>query len=212
MGVTLAAGASLAWWRDVAAPGLDFESLAALASEAPPGAEGLIFVPYLSGERTPHLDPFARGGFIGLTARHSMAHMTRAVMEGVTFSLKDCLDLILDTGSPVSEIRATGGGARSELWRQLQADIMGLPVYRTVVDEGAAYGAALLAGVAARVFANVADARSLVRVRPDVSVPDERRKNLYERYHSVFKEFYVGAASVMHDLTDLASVRARPEL
>jgi xylulokinase len=212
MGVTLAAGASLAWWRDVAAPGLDFESLAALASEAPPGAEGLIFVPYLSGERTPHLDPFARGGFIGLTARHSMAHMTRAVMEGVTFSLKDCLDLILDTGSPVSEIRATGGGARSELWRQLQADIMGLPVYRTVVDEGAAYGAALLAGVAARVFANVADARSLVRVRPDVSVPDERRKNLYERYHSVFKDFYVGAASVMHDLTDLASVRARPEL
>jgi xylulokinase len=205
MGVTLAAGGSLAWWRDTVVPGLDFESLGALAAEAPPGAEGLIYVPYLSGERTPHLDPFARGGFIGLTARHSLAHMTRALMEGVIYSLKDCLDLILDTGLQVSEIRATGGGARSELWRQLQADIMGLPVYRTLVDEGPAYGAALLGGVAAQVFANVSDACSLIRLRPEVSHPDEGRKELYERYHSVFKEFYLGAASVMHELTDLAS-------
>jgi xylulokinase len=205
MGVTLAAGASLAWWRDTVLPGRDFGVLGALAAEAPPGAEGLIYVPYLSGERTPHLDPFARGGFIGLTARHSIAHMTRAVMEGVTYSLKDCLDLILDTGLDVNEIRATGGGARSELWRQLQADILGLPVYRTQVDEGPAYGAALLAGVAAQVFANTSDACSVIRLRPEVSRPDDARKKLYERYHSVFKEFYVGAAPVMHELTDLAS-------
>ncbi len=205
IGVTLAAGGSLAWWRDTVFPEHDFESLAALASEIPPGAEGLIYVPYLSGERTPHLDPFARGAFIGLTARHSSAHMTRAVMEGVTHSLKDCLDLILNAELEVREIRATGGGARSELWRQLQADIMGLPVYRTLVDEGPAYGAALLGGVAAQVFANISDACSLIRLRPEVSRPDEGRKKLYERYHSVFTEFYLGAASVMHELTNLAS-------
>lgn len=210
MGVTLAAGGSLAWWRDAMFPRLDFESLAALASEAPPGAEGLIFVPYLSGERTPHLDPFARGGFIGLTSRHSGAHMTRAVMEGVAYSLKDCLDLVVDAGVLAHEIRTTGGGARSKIWRQLQADIFSLPVYRAVVDEGPAYGAALLGGVAAHVFAGTSEACSLIRLRPEVCHPDKGRRGLYEHYHSVFKDFYRGAASVMHDLAELASGETGP--
>jgi xylulokinase len=205
LGVTLAAGGSLAWWRDTMFPELDFGSLVKLASKAPPGAEGLVYVPYLSGERTPHLDPFARGGFIGLTPRHSGAHMTRAVMEGVTYSLRDCLDLILATGLNVREIRATGGGARSDLWRQLQADILGLPVYRTVVDEGPAYGAALLGGVAGEVFADVSAACSLIKVRAEVSRPDASRAALYEQYHSIFSEFYRAASPVMHQLAGLAA-------
>jgi xylulokinase len=205
LGVTLAAGGSLAWWRDTMFPELDFEALVKLAAKAPPGAEGLIYVPYLSGERTPHLDPFARAGFIGLTPRHSGAHMTRAVMEGVIYSLRDCLDLVLATGLNVREIRATGGGARSNLWRQLQADVLDLPIYRTVVDEGPAYGAALLGGVAGQVFADVSAACSLIKVRPDVSRPDPARAALYEQYHSIFREFYRAASPVMHQLADLAA-------
>jgi len=210
LGVTLAAGGSLAWWRDTAYPGLDFESIVELTSEIPPGSEGLLYVPYLAGERTPHLDPFARAGFIGLTARHTRAHMTLAVMEGVAYSLRDCLDLAVSNGVRVNQIRATGGGARSERWRQLQADILGLPIYRTVVDEGPAYGAALLGGVAAEVFADIPEACSLVRLRPEISSADAGREELYKRYHSIFREYYSATASMMHQLTRIASDRARP--
>jgi xylulokinase len=142
MGVTLAAGGSFRWWRDVNGS-LDYEALAALAVEAPPGSEGLVFLPYLSGERTPYRDPMARGAFVGLQLRHTRAHLTRAVMEGVVYSLMDCLELVTQLGLPVREIRATGGAARSSLWRQLQADIFGVPIRRNQVDEGPAFGAAL---------------------------------------------------------------------
>jgi xylulokinase len=131
--------------------------------------------------------------------------MTRAVMEGVTYSLRDCLDLILATGLKVREIRATGGGARSDLWRQLQADVLGLPIYRTVVDEGPAYGAALMGGVAGQVFADVSAASSLIKVRPEVSRPDAARAALYEQYHTIFSEFYRAASPVMHQLAGLAA-------
>src|SRR5438128_2807690 len=149
MGVTLAAGGALRWWRDASGSGLDYDAMAELAAQAPPGSEGLVFLPYLTGERTPHMDAHARGAFFGFNLRHSLPHLTRAVMEGVVYSLKDCLDLMTGMRLPVTEVRATGGGARSHLWRQLQADVFGLPVHRTRIDEGPAFGAALLAGVAA---------------------------------------------------------------
>jgi len=205
MGVTLAAGGSLGWWRDAVFPGRDFASLTAEAAQIPPGAEGLLYFPYLSGERTPHRDPFARGGFLGLTTRHTAAHMTRAVMEGVGFSLKDCLDLIAASGVRVQKLRATGGGARSELWRQLLADILGLPVHRMLVDEGPAYGAALLAGVAAGAFADVSESSSVIRERPEADLPNRDRARLYTSYHTVYKQFYPVAAPLMHQLARLVS-------
>lgn len=203
MGVTLSAGGSLAWWRD--ALGGAYDALVASASRVLPGSEGLVFLPYLSGERTPHLDPRARGAFFGLTARHGLAHMTRAVMEGVVFSLRDSLEAFGSLGVPVEQVRATGGGARVDLWRRLQADIFELPVGRTAVDEGPAFGAALLAGVAAGVFADVAEATSLVRLREDTDVPDPERARVYSEYYEVYRSLYGSTVSQMHRLSSLAS-------
>src|SRR5690606_33793312 len=123
-----------------------------------PGAEGLVFLPYLSGERTPHLDPLARGAFVGLTARHTAAHLAREVMEGVVYSMRDGLEIMRGLGLQIEQIRVTGGGARSPLWRQMQADIYGAEVATLGAEEGPAYGAALLAGVAAGVFRDVYEA------------------------------------------------------
>ena len=203
MGVTLAAGGSLRWWRDVNGS-LDYEGLTTLAAQAPPGSEGLVFLPYLSGERTPHRDPMARGAFLGLQLRHTQAHLTRALMEGVVFSLKDCLDLITQLGLPVREIRATGGAARSPLWRHLQADIFGVPIHRNQVDEGPAFGAALLAGVACGVFASVYDACARIALNPDVTQPDPVRSELYTHYHAVYSQLYAATAPSMHRLHDLS--------
>ena len=203
MGVTLAAGGSLRWWRDVNGS-LDYEGLTTLAAQAPPGSEGLVFLPYLSGERTPHRDPMARGAFLGLQLRHTQAHLTRALMEGVVFSLKDCLDLITQLGLPVREIRATGGAARSPLWLQLQADIFGVPIHRNQVDEGPAFGAALLAGVACGAFASVSDACTRIALDPDVTQPDPARSELYRHYHAVYSQLYAATAPSMHRLHDLS--------
>ena len=145
----------------------DFDALVGEAGEVEPGAEGLLFLPYLTGERSPHLDPHARGAFVGLTVRHGRAHLTRAVMEGVVFSMRDGLEVMRGLGTPDDDVRAVGGGARSPLWLQLQADVYGRPIRRTEVDEGPAYGAALLGGVAAGVFADVAEACERVRLRDD---------------------------------------------
>jgi len=203
MGVTLSAGGSLAWWRD--ATGKDFDELVGEAEQVPPGAEGLLFLPYLSGERTPHLDPKARGAFVGLTTRHTIAHMTRAVMEGVVLSLKDSLSTMRDLGVPIEEIRATGGGARSTLWRQLQADVYGLPVRRTVSDEGPTYGAALLAGVAAGVYRDVAEATSVVELREEVTEPDAERLKAYQEYYQVYRSLYPSQREAMHRLSELVA-------
>jgi xylulokinase len=209
MGVVLSAGATLRWWRDVVGGGADYESLASLAAQAPPGAEGLLFLPYLAGERSPYLDPSARGAFFGLSLRHSLAHLTRAVMEGVAFSLKDSLDLVSGLGVPVDEVRATGGGARSSLWRQLQADVFGLPVHRTMADEGPAHGAALLAGVACGAFANVFEAASAVPLSPEVCQPELGRSDLYREYHAEYVRFYSATAPIMHRLVELAAGAGR---
>jgi xylulokinase len=205
IGVTLSAGGSLRWWRDASGSGLDYDAMASLAAQVAPGSEGLLFLPYLSGERTPHLDPDARGAFVGLNVRHSLAHLTRAVMEGVTYSLKDCLDLMIGLGVPVTQVVATGGGARSPLWRQLQADVFGLPIHRAVSEEGPAFGAALLAGVASGVYADVFEASALIRLDPEVTAPDPRLRELYRGYHAAYVDLYAANAQVMHRLGELST-------
>jgi xylulokinase len=146
MGVTNGAGLSLRYFRDTFAPGCDYDALATRAAEAPAGSEGLMWAPYLFGERTPHLDPNARAAFVGITASHTQGHFIRAGMEGVAFSLRETLTLFGELGVPVKAIRLGGGGARSALWRQIQADAYGQPVEVLVAEEGAAFGAALLPG------------------------------------------------------------------
>jgi len=205
MGVTLSAGGSLRWWRDLLG-GLNYDQLSELASTAPPGSEGLLFLPYLTGERTPHLDPHARGSFFGLTARHSKSHMTRAVMEGVVFSMLDSLQIIRELDVGVNEVRAIGGGARSPLWRQIQADIYRLPIKRTVAEEGPAYGAALLAGVASNIYKDVEEACSLIALRDEITQPDESRSDLYAHYYEVYKSLYPNTKDAMHQLSELASM------
>jgi xylulokinase len=203
MGVTLSAGGSLAWWREVL--GRDYEALVGAAEGVPPGSEGLLFLPYLSGERTPHLDPRARGAFFGLTSRHHLAHMTRAVMEGVVFSLRDSLEIMRELKVPVEQVRATGGGARSLLWRQLQADIYGLPIHRTTSEEGPAYGAALLSGVAAGAYGDVEEATSVVALREEASEPDRENAKVYEELYGIYRSLYPATREAMGRLTDLTT-------
>ncbi|MGI9049267.1 MAG: xylulokinase [Rubrobacteraceae bacterium] len=203
MGVTLSAGGSLSWWRETLGKGYD--ELVEAAGKVPPGSEGPLFLPYLSGERTPHLDPGARGAFFGLTTRHTTAHMTRALMEGVIFSLRDSLEIMGELGVEAREIRATGGGAKSPLWRQLQADIYGRPIYRTASEEGPAYGAALLGGISSGVYGSVKDASSLVKLREEVTEPDRESARLYGEHYEVYRSLYPATREAMSRLTDLAA-------
>ena len=202
LAVVLSAGGSLRWWRDVT--GAEYDTLVAEAERTPPGAEGLVFLPYLTGERTPHLDPLASGVFLGLTARHSRGHMTRALMEGVLFALRNGLEIMRDLGVLPKEIRATGGGATSALWLRLQADMYGLPVHRLEIEEGAAYGAALLGHVAAGTFADVDEAASVVRTKPEVTEPDPRTIETYDALHGVYRSVYAPLREDMHRLAALA--------
>ncbi len=204
MAVTLSAGGSLSWWRERLGAGAGFGELIDEASPVEPGSEGLLFLPYLTGERSPHLDPHARGGFVGLTVRHGRAHMTRAVMEGVAFSMRDGLEIMRGLGTPDDDMRAVGGGARSPLWLRLQADVYGRPIRRTEVDEGPAYGAALLGGAAAGVFAGVADASSRVRLREEVTEPDPERARRYDELYAIYASLYGALREPMHELGRLA--------
>jgi xylulokinase len=159
MGVMLSAAGSLRWYRDTVAPGTAFGDLVDEATDVPPGADGLVFLPYLTGERTPHPDPYARGAFVGLTVRHERRHMTRAVLEGVAFGLRDGLDLMIEAGTPAPrQVRASGGGVRSALWRQILADVLDAEIVTLGTEEGAAFGAALLGGVGAGWFPSVEEA------------------------------------------------------
>lgn len=207
MGVTLSAGGSFQWWHDELNENLDYDELAELASEASPGAEGLVFLPYLSGERAPHLDPTARGAFFGLTARHGRSHMTRALMEGVVFSLRDSLETMREQGVAIDQVRATGGGARNALWRQLQADVYDATVYRTTVEEGPAYGAALLSGVSSGTYKNVEEACSRIQLHDETTSPDPQRVPLYDDYYEAYRSLYPATRKVMEHLSRLASRR-----
>src|SRR5216684_2797614 len=188
MGVTNGAGLSLRYFRDTFAPGSSYEELSALAGEAPAGSNGLMWAPYLFGERTPHLDPEARAAFVGLTASPTRGHFVRAILEGVAFSLLDTLTLFRELGVPVKAIRLGGGGARGPLWRQIQADVYGQPVELLEAEEGGAFGAALLAGAGIGVWESVeAACAATVRVAETIapkhaSVMDEA----YRKYRRVY--------------------------
>jgi xylulokinase len=209
MAVTLAAGGSFRWFRDtlrtVTGQHLGYDDLTNLAESVPPGAEGLIFLPYLSGERTPHLDPLARGAFIGLTARHTLAHMARAVMEGVVFALRDGLEIMRNLGMAPDQIRATGGGGKSPLWRQMQADIYATPVATLAAEEGPAYGAALLAGVSAGLFRDVADAVDRCVTLTASVAPDDQAVAQYDRVYAIYRDMYAALRDGMHRLAGVSA-------
>ena len=207
MAVTLSAGGSFAWFRNMLRQTgnatLSYDDLVAAAAPTPIGAEGLIFLPYLNGERTPHLDPFARGGFIGLTSRHTVGHMARAVLEGVTYSLRDGMRLMQSLGVPTTDIRATGGGGKSAFWRQLQADIYGAPVSTLAAEEGPAYGAALLAAVGTGHFRDVNDAvQHCVRVVTTVQ-PNATAVAQHDRVYAIYHDLYSHLSADMHALAQL---------
>jgi xylulokinase len=200
MGVMLSAAGSLRWLRDALAPGRSFDELVEGASEAPPGSDGLLFLPYLTGERTPHPDPLARGAFVGLTVRHDLRHMTRAVMEGVAFGLRDGLDLMVDAGlAPPAQIRAAGGGIRSPLWRQILADVLDTEITLVGTEEGAAYGAALLASVGAGWAGTVDDAVGQWIEATAVASPGVDRE-AYATIHTRFRDLYPALAPTFHAL------------
>jgi xylulokinase len=191
MGVVLAAGGSLQWYRDTLAPGVSFNDLLAEAISVPAGSEGLQFLPYLSGERTPHPDPLARGAFIGLTLRHGRGHLTRAVLEGVSFGLKDCFTLIQNAGlGNINQVRASGGGAQSPLWRQIMASVLEAELVTVNTTEGAAFGAALLAGVGAGAWPDVESAcKAAVKVTGS-TLPDPAQVNAYRPAYQLYRELY----------------------
>jgi xylulokinase len=190
MGVMLSAAGSLRWLRDAFAPAAPYEELLALARDAPAGAGGVVFLPYLSGERTPHADPNARAAFTGLALEHGRGTLVRAVLEGVAFGLRDSLELLRELGVLPAVGRASGGGARSRLWLEIVASVLGLPLELTAVEEGAAYGAALLGGVAAGVFADVHEAvAACVRVRDRVE-PNDAWRGAYEAGYARFRSLY----------------------
>jgi xylulokinase len=200
MGVMLSAGGSLRWYRDNMAPGVDFDRLLEPAAAIPAGSEGLLFLPYLSGERTPHPDPLARGAFVGLTGRHTLAHLTRSVLEGVAFGLRDSFELIRSQANiEMKEVRLSGGGAQSPLWRQILCDVLNTDLAVVNVTEGAAFGAALLAGVGVGVWPDVlAATRSVVktthqyRPRPDSASRYELQYEHYRRLYPALKEIFHG--------------------
>jgi xylulokinase len=190
MGVMLSAAGSLRWLRDVAAPGVDYDTLLGEAAAWPPGVEGLVFLPYLAGERTPHADPDARGAFVGLSIRHDRGALVRAVLEGVAFGLRDSLDLLADMGVGATHGRVSGGGARSDLWLTIVASVLELPLERVAVDEGAAFGAAILGGVAAGAWPDVGAAIAST-VRPvSVIEPVAEWVEPYREQRSRFRALY----------------------
>jgi xylulokinase len=198
MGVMLSAAGSLRWLRDALAPDTSFDDLVEGAAEVPAGSDGLIFLPYLTGERTPHPDPLARAAFVGLTVRHDLRHMTRAVLEGVAFGLKDGLDLMVSAGlSTPGQIRASGGGIRSRLWRQILADVLDAEIATVATEEGAAYGAALLAGVGAGWFETVEEAcAATVDVTPTANPSGQG--TVYRESHSRFRDLYPALSPTFH--------------
>jgi len=191
MGVMLSAAGSLRWYRDTLAPGVEFDALLTPVVDIPAGSEGLLFLPYLTGERTPHPDPLARGAFVGLTVRHTKDHMTRAVLEGVAFGLRDSFELIKGAGLPsIEQVRISGGGAKSTLWRQILADTFNAEFVTVNTTEGAAYGAALLAGVGVGVWPDV-DAACDACVKVTGSTPVQQNLvSVYEETYQAYTQLY----------------------
>lgn len=198
MGVMLSAAGSYRWFRDTLAPGEDFGVLAEQAGQVPAGSEGLLFLPYLTGERTPHPDPLAKGAFVGLTVRHTRDHLTRAVLEGVAYGLRDSFELMRDTGlATIDQVRISGGGTKSPVWRQIIADVLGVELVTVNTAEGAAYGAALLAATGAGAFPSVEEACESVISITGGTDPGENQA-VYEQQYPIYRELYPALKPVFH--------------
>jgi xylulokinase len=190
MGVMLSAAGSLRWHRDTFTPGTDFDKLLEPVSEVVAGSDGLFFLPYLTGERTPHPDPLARGAFVGLTVRHGFPHLTRAVLEGVSFGLRDSFELMKSSGlEGISQVRVTGGGAKSPLWRQILADVFNAEIVTVNTAEGAAYGAALLAAAGSGAFGSVEEACDAT-ISITGSTSPGKSQPAYDEIYPLYRELY----------------------
>lgn len=218
MGVVLSAGGSLQWYRnqlgqaEMAASKKiktdPYNLLTDQAAEAPPGCEGLFFLPYLTGERTPHADPHARGAWIGLSLRHGPAHLVRSVMEGATYAMRDCLEIINDMKIPIREIRLSGGGARSKFWRQMQADVYGRRVVTINAEEGPAYGVALLAAAGTGAYKGVVEAcTAAIKVQQSTD-PLAEAKRIYSKCYPMYGRLY---KSLKADFAELQRLIAECE-
>jgi xylulokinase len=208
LGAILSAGLSLRWLRGVT--GLDgnpeaYRIFSAEAAQVSPGADGLIFQPYLSGERTPHMDGLARGSFIGLSYHHTRGHLARAIMEGVAFALRQALEISLSLGGQIDRVIAGGGGSESDVWRQIQADIFGLPLQQTTLTEQASVGAALLAGVGAEVYRDFSDACRQAVYYGSTTEPDSTRHAVYNECYEQFVALYPRLRGDFHRLSRLAN-------
>jgi xylulokinase len=204
MGVMLSAAGSLQWYRDKLACDRSFAELVDGAAQVSAGSEGLIFLPYLSGERTPHPDPLARGAWIGLTTRHGQAHLTRSILEGVAFGIKDMFCLMRDAGlGSIEEVRVSGGGAKSLLWRQILADVLDADLVTVKTTEGAAFGAALLAGVGAGVWSNVDTACARTIATRDRITPNSQTSKLYESLYEQYRNLYPTLKPTFHALSNM---------
>lgn len=205
MGVMLSAAGSLQWYRDTLAPEVDFADLVTEAEKVPPGSEGLLFLPYLTGERTPYPDPLARAAWVGLTVRHERAHLTRAVLEGVAYGIKDSFTLIQQAGlGTISQVRVSGGGAKSPLWQQIMADVLDAELVTVNTTEGAAFGAALLAGVGAGFYTSVPQACEATihmtgRVQPSPA------RTAYQDFYPRYRALYPALASEFSAMAGVVS-------
>ncbi len=217
MGVVLSAGGSLQWFRDELCQGekeearrkkVDpYELITAAAASAPAGSEGLYFLPYLTGERTPHADASARGAWIGLSRRHTKGHLARAVMEGATYAMRDSLEIIRELGVPIAQIRLSGGGAKSAFWRQMQADVYGQKVYTINADEGPAFGVALLAAAGTGAYKDVVEACARTIETVTTTPPDRKAKRDYDRFYPEYGRLY---RSLRKDFAKIAALLEEP--
>ena len=213
MGVMLSAGGSMRWFRDKLASrevqaarerSIDpYDLLTSEASKVPPGSEGLLFLPYLSGERTPHKDPDARGVFFGLSLRTGKGHLVRAIMEGVAFGMRDSLEIMKSMGVPIMQVRASGGGARSELWRQIQSDIYGVELYMMEAEEGPAFGSALIAGVGVGTYGSVEEACDKAVRTSGLVEPVPENVELYDRRYQMYTKLYQSLRPTFKELARL---------
>lgn len=205
MGVMLSAAGSLQWHRDTIAPELSFDQLVSEAEDVPPGSEGLLFLPYLTGERTPYPDPLARAAWVGLTVRHHREHLTRAVLEGVAYGLKDSFTLIQGAGlGAIEQVRISGGGAKSQLWRQILADVLEVELVTVNTTEGAAFGAALLAGVGAGIYPGVPQAAERM-IQITGSTSPSAASGAYQEFYPRYRELYPALADQFVELAKITS-------
>lgn len=208
MGAMRTAGLAFKWISGLA-PGGDYRKLDGEIAKLPPGSGGLIFLPYLIGERCPHMNSNLSGAFLGLNLNTGGAHMARSVMEGVTFALKQCIEVCSGLGLGADTLIASGGGARSAVWLQMQADIFNVPLKTTMLEEQASIGAAAAAGSGAGLFKTIGEAcNALVKYRDTIRTPDPSRQGIYQEYYGLFKESFIESGKTLERLTELGRQRS----